>query len=147
MEDNEVILGGDFNAKLEIDSKEGNPKHSRNGRQLQQMMENTGLQEVSTNPDTGMWTRVNSKNTNKNSVIDYILTTPTIAKNKLTMIIDQTWEQRVKGKQETDHNTMILTTKTNKPRCPTSIEPWKINNEEGWKRFNGEMKQEQSETA
>ena len=62
-----------------------------------------------------------------------------IANNKLTIVIDETGELRVKGNNESDHNTMILTTKINMPRKPTFIEPWKVNNEEGWKKFNDEM--------
>ena len=139
MSGNEIILGGDFNAKIEIDNNEIKQKQSRNGKLLQRMIENTGLQAISTKADIGSWTRVNRKNTNEKSIIDYILTTPTIANNKLTMVIDETGELRVNGKNESDHNTMILTTKINIPRKPTFIEPWKVNNEEGWKKFNDEM--------
>ena len=128
MSSNEVILGGDFNAKIEINNNEIKQKQSRKGKLLQRMIENTGLQ---TKADIGSWRRVNRKNTNEKSIIDYILTTQTIANNKLTMVIDDTGELRVKGKNESDHNTMILTTKINTPRKPTFIESWKINNEEG----------------
>ena len=116
MSGNEVILGGDFNAKIEIDNNEIKQKQSRNGKLLQRMIENTGLQAISTKADIGSWTKVNRKNTNEKSIIDYILTTPTIANNKLTMFIDEAGELRVKGKNGSDHNTMILTTKINIPR-------------------------------
>ena len=38
-EDNEVILGGDFNPKLEIKTKEAMQRQSRNGKLLQQLIE------------------------------------------------------------------------------------------------------------
>ena len=65
MSGNEVILGGDFNAKIEIDNNEIKQKQSRNGKLLQRMIENTGLQAISTKADIGSWTRVNRKNTNE----------------------------------------------------------------------------------
>ena len=116
MSDNEVILRGDFNAKIEIDNNEIKQKQSRNGKLLQSIMKNTGLQAISTKAKIGSWTRVSRKITNEKSIIDHILTTPTIASNKITMVIDETGEPRVKGKNESDHNTLILTTKINIPR-------------------------------
>ena len=143
-ESNEVILGGDFNAKLEINTKEAKQKQSRNGKMLQQLIENTDLITASTNPDIGMWTRANRKKETEKSIIDYILATPTMASNKVAMVIDETGELRVKGKNESDHNTMIMTVKINKPRKPTYIEPWKLNNEDGWRRFNDEIRSKQN---
>ena len=116
MSDNEVILRGDFNAKIEIDNNEIKQKQSRNGKLLQSIMKNTGLQAISTKAKIGSWTRVSRKITNEKSIIDHILTTPTIASNKITMVIDETGEPRVKGKNESDHITIILTTKINIPR-------------------------------
>ena len=46
----------------------------------------------------------------------------------------------MKGKNESDHSTMIITVKINKPRKPTYIEPWKLNNEDRWRRFNEEIR-------
>ena len=139
-ENNEVIIGGDFNAKLEINTKEAKQKQSRNGKMLQQLIENTDLITVSTSPDIGIWTRANRKKDTEKSIIDYILVTPTMASNKVAMVIDETGELRVKGKNESDHNTMIMTVKINKPRKPTYIEPWKLNNVDGWRRFNEEIR-------
>ena len=107
---------------------------------LQQLIENTGLITVSTNPDIGMWTRANRKKETEKSIIDYTLATPTMVSNKVVMVIDKTGELRVKGKNESDHNTMIMMVQINKPRKPTYIEPWKLNNEDGWIRFNEEIR-------
>ena len=103
MSHNEVIMGGDFNAKTEINNNEIKQKQSRNGKLLQRMMENTGLQAISTKADIGTWTRVNRKNTNEISIIDYILTTPTIANNKLTMVSTKqaNWESKERTNRTT----------------------------------------------
>ena len=65
MSENEVILGGDLNAKIEIDNNEIKQKQSRNRKLLQRMMESTGLQAIITKADIGSRTKVNRKNTNE----------------------------------------------------------------------------------
>ena len=104
------------------------------------MIDNTRLTPTSTEADTGIWTRVNRNKPSEKSVIDYIVTTPTIHKNRKMNIIDESGEFRVKGKKETDHNTMTLTININQPRTPQFRESWKLNNSEGWKKFNEEIK-------
>ena len=137
---NEIILGGDFNAKLELTHKTGVQTLSRNGKLLKTMIDNTRLTPTSTEADTGFWTRVNRNKPSEKSVIDYIITTPTIHKNRKMMITDESGEFRVKGKKESDHNTMILTININQPRKPQFRESWKLNNSEGWKKVYEEIK-------
>ena len=106
------------------------------------MIDNTRLTPTSMEADTGFWTRVNRNKPSEKSVIDYIITTPTIHKhkNRIMMITDESGEFRVKGKKESDHNTMILTININQPRKPQFRESWKLNNSEGWKKVNEEIK-------
>ena len=42
----------------------------------------------------------------------------------------------MKGKNETDHNTIITEIKINNPRQPIYLEKRKIKNTDGWKKFN-----------
>ena len=56
------------------------------------------------------------------------------------MIIDEEGSLRITGKNQTDHNTLLMNMKINNPRKPTYRETWKLNNREGWKEFNQEMK-------
>ena len=52
------------------------------------------------------------------------------------MIVDEKGQLRTKGKNESDHNTMITRIKINDPRRPTYATRWKLDNKEGWKEFN-----------
>ena len=132
----EVIIAGDFNAKLTINKNNCKQQESRNGKLLKEMIENNNLITASLNSSSGNWTRVNRKKTDEKSMIDYILTTPGIAKSIQTLIIDEEGHLRVKGKHETDHNTILMSIKINDPREPTYRESWKTDNREGWKQFN-----------
>ena len=59
--------------------------------------------------------------------------------------MDEEGHLRVKGKNETDHNTIITTIATNLPRKKTIIEKWNLNNKEGWENFNKEMNTREEE--
>ena len=70
-----VILMGDFNAKLKIDKEECTQHQSRNGRFLRNMIKTPDLTIVNKLPEhKGTWTRINTKNQLQRSVIDYIIT-------------------------------------------------------------------------
>ena len=62
--------------------------------------------------------------------------TEQIKKNVTEMIVDEEGQLRTKGKNESDHNTMITRMKINDPRRPTYATRWKLDNKEGWKEFN-----------
>ena len=71
----EVIIMGDLNAKVEINSHECKQKESRNGNILQEYIRQTNTIILNkTENHQGTWTRVNRKNNNERSVIDYIIT-------------------------------------------------------------------------
>ena len=96
--------------------------------------------------DAGIWTRVNRKKSEEKSVIDYILASPYIAKGIQTLIVDEEGHLRVKGKNETDHNTITMTIKINDPRKPKFQERWRLNNKEGWKLFNKTIQLEENKS-
>ena len=132
----EVIIAGDFNAKLTINKIDCNQQESRNGKLLKEMIDNNNLVAASLNSDSGNWTRINRKKTEEKSVIHYIITTPGIAKSIQTLMIDEEGHIRVKGKHEMDHNTILMSLRINDPRAPTYRDSWKTDNSEGWKQFN-----------
>ncbi len=135
----ETILGGDFNAKLEIKANNLEQKISRNGKMLQQLINNTNLTPLNTEGQNGLWTRVNRNNPEERSVIDYILTTPNIKKQVKDTYVDEKGDLRLKGKKETDHNTIITELKINTPRKKEFTTRWNTKNKEGWDKFNKEM--------
>ena len=98
---------GDFNAKLEIKNKVVQQNQSRNGKNMQMMLDETNTKVKSLEATLGHWTRVKRKDTTEKSVIDYIIMTEKIAETTDYLEIDETGTYRLKGKAETDHNTMI----------------------------------------
>ena len=142
----EIILGGDFNAKLKAQMGQEKQEESRNGKILQGIINNTEMDAISTRADYGFYTRVNRKKPEEKSMIDYMIVTPTIAKNTNSIIIDEEGAHRVRSKVESDHNTILMEVKINDPRTPEYIEKWKLNNQEGWNMFNQKMEEIASET-
>ena len=138
-QNNEVIIAGDFNAKLQINSNSCKQHISRNGKLLREIMDNNDLTPANLKSNHGIWTRVNRKNAEEKSVIDYILTTEQIARNTQSVIVDEEGNLRIKGKNETDHNTIIMSIRINDPRKPTFREKWNLKNKEGWTKFNKEI--------
>ena len=133
---NEIIIAGDYNAKLEIDNKDCKQTESRNGKILRNLASENNLKPINLKTQYGIWTRVNRKKKEEKSVIDYILTTDQIAQSIQRVIVDEDGNLRIRGKNETDHNMILMTLKINDPRKPTIIERWKLNNRDGWKKFN-----------
>ena len=74
----DIILAGDFNAKLKISKENCEQAESRNGKILQEMITENNLTPATINADHGIWTRANRKIKNEKSVIDYIMVSPRI---------------------------------------------------------------------
>ena len=102
-------------------------------------IQNTGLQPMSLEAKTGIWTRVNRNNQTEKSIIDYILPTPQVAKQRKSIIIDETGNLRMKGRKESDHNTITMETKCQTRKALEKRQIWRTNNEEAWEDFNKEM--------
>ena len=62
----EVILLGDFNAKLEVNTPTITQKESRNVELHQTMINNNNLNVPSMNGETAQWTRINRNKNQKN---------------------------------------------------------------------------------
>ena len=136
--ENELIIGGDFNAKLEINKPTEKQEQSRNGKILQDLITKKDLDPISIKADIGTWTRFEWNNKEKKTTVDYIITTKRIAENTTHTIVDEKGNKMIYGsnKKETDHNTIITNIKINNPRKKTYINKRRINNNEGWKEFN-----------
>ena len=102
-------------------------------------LQNTGLQPISLEANTGTWTRVNRNNHLEKSVIDYILATPQVAKQSKNIIIDETGNLRMTGRKESDHNTITMETKCQTRESQEKKWIWRTINEEAWEDFNKEM--------
>ena len=139
-QEGEAILTGDFNSKLQVHKEQVQQEISQNGKEMEKMMDTTGMIAVSLQATKGNWTRVNRNNPQEKSIIDYVLMTPGIAKNTTEIIIDEEGTMRLKGKKESDHNTITITTRVTKTTEQGKKKIWKLSNEEGWKKFNMEMK-------
>ena len=135
----EVILTGDFNAKLEVNNDQANQNQSRNGKIMADLLKNTGLQPISLKANIGIWTRENRNNCMEKSIIDYIIATPEVAKQTKNIIIDEIGTLRMKGRKETDHNTITMETTCQIRKSQETRRIWRTNNEEAWDEFNKEM--------
>ncbi len=97
------------------------------------------LTAISTNADRGIWTRENRNNPNEKSIIDYILVDDHMREQNTEMIVDEEGTHRLKGKKQTDHNTLMATFKSTIKIRKEKIKRWKLNNTEGWKQFNEQL--------
>ena len=134
-----IILVGDFNAKLKVDRSDANQQISRNGKFLEELMTTHNMTAISINADRGIWTRVNRNNPNEKSIIDYILVDDHMREQNTEMIVDEEGTHRLKGKKQTDHNTLMATFKSTIKIRKEKIKRWKLNNTEGWKQFNEQL--------
>ena len=132
----EVIIMGDFNAKLNIEENNVKQQMSANGKHLKNLIDMNKLETVTIKPDTTKWTRQNRNNTEEKSVIDYIITTPKTAMTTTETIVDEEGAYRIKGNKESDHNTLLMEFNLNIPKEKRKIKRWKINNKEGWHKYN-----------
>ena len=136
-----VILTGDFNAKVSINHKATTQKLSRNGKLLEKMLETSKCTAISLQSSTGLWTRVNTANKNEKSVIDYVITPENQQSNVEHIQVDVAGAFRIRGDSDSDHNTILTTLKVKQPRTETSIQVWDINNKEGWTAFNNQIQE------
>ena len=133
-----VIMTGDFNAKLKIDTPEAKQNMSRNGRLLHDMIKTTNLKTASIdNTKKGIWTRVNRHNESERSIIDYILTDEDTQKGITFLEIDEEGKIRMDGRKESDHNTIYMELELEHEK-PTQerITKWKINEKSDWEAYN-----------
>ena len=76
------------------------------------------------------------KKLSEKSIIDYILITPKVTDHVKDIKIDCENIYTLRGKEETDHNTMILDLNLTLKTRSNKISVWNLNNKEGWKKYN-----------
>ena len=86
----DIIIIGDYNAKIQINHPTYQQETSRNGTLLAQLIEDTNTQTPTTSTETLHWTRENRNNPNEKSIIDYVLADTNIAKQITELKIDDT---------------------------------------------------------
>ena len=135
-----VIIGGDFNSKMEINRHGINQKESRNGQMLSKMIEKTHMTPINLKSEVGIWTRVNRNNTEEKSVIDYIMVCPRVNPHVKATEVDEKGTLRLRGHNtESDHNTITTVVEINNRKSERKIERWKIHNKEGWEEYNKQI--------
>ena len=141
-----LLLVGDFNAKIGNDH-EGIPQNnnyiSRNGKLLRDMVKTCNLTLLnSTQACKGLWTRVNTKNHEERSVLDYALSSKSLETQVKSMTIDEEGHHRLEGANPTDHNTITLQVSTNIAHQTPIYEPqWKLR-DANWPTFTEQLNQE-----
>ena len=102
----EILIFMDGNGKIGLLGEE----KSRNGKLLENTIMANELTFLNKSKKcVGKITRVNSKNSNEKSAIDFVVASDHIEKTLTHMLIDEDGLYRIKGKKETDHNTIIAT--------------------------------------
>ena len=137
--DGEVLIFMDGNAKIGLLGEE----KSRNGKLLEEVMTGQNLNFLNRNNKcSGKITRQNTKNKEEISAIDFAVASSEIEKNLITMEIDEEGMHKIKGKRETDHNTIIAVFRMPKNSKPKVVKnsTWRLNApEENWKTFNNNL--------
>ena len=97
---------------------------------------------MSLKSDRGDWTRVNRTNPSERSIIDYLIGTQKIAKQVSWLEIDEEGSIRIKGKKESDHNTISLELQIETQISTSRVTVWNVKDKEGWEKYNEEMLKE-----
>ena len=141
----DYILVGDLNAKIgckENGIKGNNMEQNEAGKELLNLEKNTqGLIVNKSIKCKGKWTRVNTKNCNEKSILDYVMTNQSVYDDIIEMIIDEEKLYRLtkyKGKEikETDHNTIIIEINdVRQKQHKDKRTRWNTKNKQGWKIY------------
>ena len=110
------------------------------------MINMNGLQAISTRNENVKWTRQNRKILNEKSIIDYIITTEGVSNHVNELIIDEKGTYRIKGKSQSDHNTIVMEINIGVQKEKKTLKRWKLDNKDGWKNFNEEMRKHYENT-
>ena len=111
------------------------------GDYYKKMIEETGMTPKSIEADIGHWTRVKRLDESERSVIDYIIMTDQVAQKTQYLEIDETGTHRLKGKSETDHNTIITQIDIGYKEKVTKETIYNTKNRKNWKDFDKELHQ------
>ena len=98
---------GNFNGKIGNDVNRitnGDTSITTNGKRIKSMVRTLNLDILNKHAKCeGKWTRVNTKNSNEKSIIDYVICSKTLSKDMKVLIKKHT-KQKVKTNQTTIHS-------------------------------------------
>ena len=114
-------------------------EQSKNGEYMQRMLEETNMIPKSTQADIGHWTRVKRKDTNERSVIDYVLVSEGVEQSIKHIEIDEIGACRLKGKEESDHNTITIELNLEYKNKVITETIYNTKNKRNWESFNEEL--------
>ena len=121
--DGEILLTMDANGKIGILGEE----KSRNGKKILEVFENTNLHIMNLSDKCrGKITRKNTQKERETSAIDFVVASDQAEKWISEMIIDEDELMKIKGKNDTDHNTISIYLTI------SSIEKIKVEKRTGW---------------
>lgn len=89
----------------------------------------------------GLWTRVNTKNKDEKSILDYVITNMSVYEDINRMVVDEEETYKLtkymkKGPIETDHNKITLEIKDELEQINKNKEKqWNLNKEGGWEKL------------
>ena len=87
----------------------------------------------------GTWTRINTRNANEKSVINYAIMTGNLHDRIIESETDENNTLNIRGKQPTDHRAITMTIQMKRTHKPEIIHIWKKGNPEKWKKYNTEV--------
>ena len=134
-----ILLAMDANAKIGLLGE----NESRNGKLMKKVFEETELFIMNEdNKCEGKITRKNTSNENEISAIDLVLTSKDVKEWIQKMIIDEDGLIKIKGKKESDHNTIVIDLAI--PNVDKITKQTKTNwnlraSTEKWKQFENEL--------
>ncbi len=132
-----IIVMGDFNAKIEINKVDIKQVISRNGKQLTKLLEkNQMVATTMLNKHIGTWTRINSKKQTEKSIIDYFIISNNLQDSVEESSTDDSNSYMIKGTAPSDHKVITLTIATSKIKTANIIKKWKTGSEADWERYN-----------
>ena len=103
------------------------------------MLDDTGLIAKPANDEHASWTRVKRKDTTEKSVIDYIVMSKNLAKQTTKLHIDEEGVYRLKGKKDSNHNTIVVELNIPWSEKPTKKKIYNLADQEGWDKFNKKL--------
>ena len=139
LNEGEVLIFMDGNGKIGLLGEE----KSRNGKLLEEVVTTHNLAFLNKNQKcVGQITRQNTKNTNEVSAIDFVVSTKNVEEKLISLLIDEEGIYKIKGKKETDHNTIIshfqVPTRQKEKAIKKSI--WRLNAPAtSWRNFDNDL--------
>ena len=141
----EILMFMDGNGKIGLLGEE----KSRNGKLLEKTFEEHDLQVVNRSDKCdGKITRQCTTNVKEVSAIDFVVANKSLMKNIQSMEIDEKGLLKIRGKKDSDHNTISVKIKLGEEKMkPSKKVQWRLNApEECWTKFRRELKRLEPQT-